>query len=66
MKQITAKHYAKIQPFVQVQCGSVRNPNIVFINAVLCFIESGCKWVHLMFYGWLDFTLLRIAWIRRF
>ena len=44
MKQITAKQYAKIRPFLPVQRGNVRIPNIVFINAVLYVLENGCKW----------------------
>ena len=44
MKQITAKQYAKICPFLPVQRGNVRIPNIVFINAVLYFPENGCEW----------------------
>ena len=41
MKQITAKQYAKIRPFLPVRRGNVQIPNIVFINAIL---ENGCKW----------------------
>ena len=44
MKWIAAKQYAKIHPFLLVQRGSVRNSNIVFINAVLYVMENGCKW----------------------
>ena len=44
MKQITAKHYAKIQPFLPVQRGNVRIPNIIVINAVVYVMENGCKW----------------------
>ena len=44
MKQITAKQYAKIHPYLPVQRGNVRIPNIVFINAVLYVLENGCKW----------------------
>ena len=44
MKQIMAKQCAKIRPFVPVQRGNVRIPNIVFINAVLYVLENGCKW----------------------
>ena len=44
MKQITAKQYAKIQPFLPVQRGNVRISNITFINAVLYVLENGCKW----------------------
>ena len=44
MKQITAKQCAKIHPFLPVQRGNVRIPNITFINAVLYVLENGCKW----------------------
>ena len=44
MQQITAKQYAKIRPFLPVQRGDVRIPNIAIINAVLYVLESGCKW----------------------
>ena len=43
MKQITAKQYAKIRPFLPVQRGNVRIPNIAIINAVLYVLENGCK-----------------------
>ncbi len=43
MKQTAAKQYAKIRPFLPVQRGNVRIPNIVFINAVLYVLENGCK-----------------------
>ena len=43
MKQITAKQYAKIRPFLPVQRGNVRIPNIDFINAVIYVLENGCK-----------------------
>ena len=44
MKQIAGKQYAKIRPFLPVQRGNVRIPNIIFINAVLYVLENGCKW----------------------
>ena len=44
MKQITAKHCATIHPYLPVQRGNVRNPNIVVINAILHVLENGCKW----------------------
>ena len=44
MKQIAAKQYAKIRPFLPVQRGNVRIPNIAIINAVLYVLENGCKW----------------------
>ena len=44
MKQITAKQYAKIRPYLLVQRGNVRISNIVFINAVLYLLENDCKW----------------------
>ena len=44
MKQITAKQYTKIPPYLPVQRGNVRISNIVFINAVLYVLENGCKW----------------------
>ena len=44
MKQITAKQYAKIRPFLPVQRGNVRIPNIAIINAILHVLENGCKW----------------------
>ena len=44
MKQITAKQYAIIRPFLPVQRGNVRIPNIAIINAVLRVLENGCKW----------------------
>ena len=43
MKQITAKQYAKIHPYLPVQRGNVRISNITFINAVLYVLENGCK-----------------------
>ena len=43
MKQITAKQYAKIRPFLLVQRGNVLIPNIAFINAVPYVLENGCK-----------------------
>ena len=43
IKQITAKQYAKIRLFLPVQRGSVRIPNIAFINAVSYVLENGCK-----------------------
>ena len=44
MKQITAKQYAKIRPFLPVQHRSMRIFNIVFIKAVSYVMENGCKW----------------------
>ena len=44
MKQTAAKQYAKIRPFLPVQRGNVRIPNIAIINAVLYVLENGCKW----------------------
>ena len=44
MKQTSAKQYAKICPFLPVQRGNVRIPNIAIINAVLYVLENGCKW----------------------
>ena len=44
MKQITARQYAKIHPYLLVQRRNVRISNIVFINAVLYVLENGCKW----------------------
>ena len=43
MKQTAAKQYAKIRPFLPVQRGNVRIPNIAIINAVLYVLENGCK-----------------------
>ena len=43
MKQITAKQYVKIHPFLPVQRGNLRTLNITFINAVLYVLENGCK-----------------------
>ena len=63
MKQITAKQYAKIRPFLPVQRGNVRIPNIVFINVVLHVMENVCKWRALpeRFGKW--YTIY--AWFRR-
>ena len=44
MKQITAKQYARIHPFLPIQRGNVRISNITFINATLYVMENGCKW----------------------
>ena len=43
MKQITAEHCAAIHPYLQVQRGNVRIPNIAVINAILHVLENGCK-----------------------
>ena len=43
MKQIMAKQYAKIHPYLPVQRGNVRISNIAIINAVLHVLENGCK-----------------------
>ena len=43
MKQITAKQYAKIRPFLPVQRGNVRISNIAIINAVLYALGNSCK-----------------------
>ena len=43
MKQITAKHCAKIRPFPPDQRGYVRPPNIIFVKAVLYVMENGRK-----------------------
>ena len=43
MKQITAEHCARIRPYLPVQRGNVRIPNIVVINAILHVMENGCK-----------------------
>ena len=44
MKEITEEQYAKIHPYLPVQRGNVRIPNIIFINALLFIAENGCKW----------------------
>ena len=43
MKQIAAKQYAKIRPFLPVQRGNVRIPNIAIVNAVPYVLENGFK-----------------------
>ena len=44
MKEITEEHCAIIHPYLPVQRGNVRIPNIIFINALLFIAENGCKW----------------------
>ena len=44
VKQITAEHCATIRPYLLVQRGNVRIPNIVVVNAILHVLENGCKW----------------------
>ena len=44
MKHITAKHCAKLHPFLPVQRGNVRIPNITLTNAILYVMENGYKW----------------------
>ena len=46
MKQITAKQYAKIRPFLPVRRGNVRIPNIVFINVILYVLEYERKFMN--------------------
>ena len=43
MKETAEEHCAKIHPYLPVQRGNVRIPNIVFINALLFIAENGCK-----------------------
>ena len=42
MKQVTASQYAKIHPYLPVQCGNVRISNMTFIKALLYVLENGC------------------------
>ena len=45
IKQITAKHCARIHPYLPVQRGNnVRILNIIVVNAILHVMENGCKW----------------------
>ena len=44
MKQIAAKQYARLHPYLLVQRGNVQIPNIIVINAILYVLENDCKW----------------------
>ena len=59
MKQITAEHCARIHPYLPVQRGNVRIPNII-INAILYVLENGCKWRALADRFGLDSTSVKV------
>lgn len=44
MNEITENQYALIRPYMPVQRGNVRVPNLTVINAILFVAENGCKW----------------------
>ena len=44
MKEVTEEDCATIHPYLPVQRGNVRIPNILFSNAILFIAENGCKW----------------------
>lgn len=56
-----------IQPYLSVQRGNVRVPNLTVINGILFVTENGCKWrtLHLRFGKWYSGLRLNAALGRR-
>ena len=44
MKNITEEQYELLKPYLPVQRGNVKIPNLTLINAVLYVAENSCKW----------------------
>ena len=42
--ELTEAQYERIAPFLPVQRGNVRLPNLLVLNAILYVAEHGCKW----------------------
>ena len=42
--ELTEAQYERIAPFLPVQRGNVRIPNLLVLNAILYVAEHGCKW----------------------
>jgi transposase len=44
MKTLNENQYNLIKPYLPVQRGNVKIPNLTLINALLYIVENGCKW----------------------
>lgn len=44
MKRITKEQYKLLKPYLPVQRGNVKIPNLTLIHAILYIAENGCKW----------------------
>ena len=42
--ELTEAQYERIAPFLPVQRGNVRIPNLLVLNAILYVAEHGCTW----------------------
>lgn len=42
--ELTEAQYERIAPFLPVQRGNVRIPNLLVLNAILYVAEHGCAW----------------------